>query len=598
MFVCVNNMKKFIFALILAFLIFPVFCDNWTLGVMEFSFKQTQKRAESYEKAAQVLPQLIIEQFSNENIRTIPQKELLDRKLKGLQTARLTLFLQLSKEYKTRDSLVLTTIKPKKLEKELKTQMQKIRDIELQIDENLESVKKTIDEFAPKIARDQAIAEGKKVEDEKKSSGFFPFQLPFPFFHENEENKVVSENVSLYKNDSTTLFKPSDKSIEAGFTSWDFEQEVTSAKINGLITGEITCYGDYCSVTTSLRIYPGGQILGSVTEVGLLSDLMPLANSIARNLDAKIANALPVLLEFEIEPRELAPDAKIMIDGIVFSIRRSDGTIENKIVDESGIHLITIEIPGYESLSFTYSFTGDSRFLIHANLVPKVSGVANIRLKKYRDGVFHTYGLLQSPVTKDQPWAKLEVNQKSVLGVFSVPKENDDQSDSDNIAFFRIPEENAFDGAKLFVNAKPFDRQANIDKRRRWMYTAYTALICSMPFTFYYMGEFRTENTAYAQGRGDLSRLKDLQTRSNITVGITAACGVWALVELVRYLWAADRVLPAKAKVDKKAMKNSEILEGPEIESSEGEPSPEIFVDTESKYEDESEQKNEDDIKN
>ena len=267
----VKNYNEKVFSVFL-FLIFSffAFASDWTLGVMEFSFKQTQKRAESYEKAAQVLPQLIIEQFSNENIRTIPQKELLDRKLKELQTARLTLFLQLSKEYKTRDSLVLTTIKPKKLEKEIKSQMKKIRDLEIQIDENLESVKKTIDEYAPKIARDEAISEGKKVEDEKKDTGFFPFQLPFLFFHEHDANKIVSENVVNYKNDSTALFKPSEKSMEAGFTSWDFEQEVTSAKINGLITGEITCYGDYCSVTTNLRIYPGGQILGTVTEVGLL----------------------------------------------------------------------------------------------------------------------------------------------------------------------------------------------------------------------------------------------------------------------------------------------------------------------------------------
>lgn len=559
-------MKKFFLCFCFLIFSFFAFASDWTLGVMEFSFKQTQKRAESYEKAAQVLPQLIIEQFSNDNIRAIPQKEILDRKLKELQTARLALFLQLSKEYKTRDSLVLTTIKPKTLEKELKSQMKKIRDIEIQIDKNLESVKKTIDEYAPKIARDEAIAEGKKVDDDKKKDGIFPFRLPFLFFSEDEDDKIVSENVVLYKNDATTLFKPSEKSMEAGFTSWDFEQEITGAKINGLITGEITCYGDYCSVTTNLRIYPDGQILGTVTEVGLLSDLMPLANSIARNLDAKIANALPVLLEFDIEPKEIAPNAKIMIDGIVFSIRDADGRIENKIVEESGIHHINIEAPGYESLSFTYSFSDDNRFLIHANLVPKVSGIAAIRLKKIRDGVFHTYGLKSASVTKEEPWAKLEVNQKSVLGVFSVPKAKDDDSDSSNIAFFRIPENNAFDGAMLLVNAKPFDRQANIDKRRRWMYTAYTALICSLPFTFYYMGEFRTENTAYAQGRGNYDHLKSLQTRSNICTGITAVLGVWTVVELVRYLWAADRVLPAKAKLDKKAMKNNPLFETVEPE--------------------------------
>ncbi len=71
-------MKKFSLTLILTFLAFSVFAENWTLGVMEFSFRQNQKRAESFEKAAQVLPQLIIEQFSGENLRTVPEIEMLD----------------------------------------------------------------------------------------------------------------------------------------------------------------------------------------------------------------------------------------------------------------------------------------------------------------------------------------------------------------------------------------------------------------------------------------------------------------------------------------------------------------------------------------
>ena len=558
-------MKKVCFLLFFVFLGFSGFSENWTLGVMEFSFKQTQERSESAEKAAQVLPQLIVEQFSDEEVRTIPATESLDRKLKELQTARLSLFLQLSKEYKTRDSLVLTTTKPRALKKSIKEELKKIRDIEIQIDQNLEEVQKAKDEARPKIERENAISNGEKSAGEKKDDGFFPFQLPFPFFHRNERDEIVNENVVLYKSDSTALFNPSEKSVEAGFSSWDFEQEVMGAKINGLITGEITVYGDYCSVTVNLRVYPGAQVLGTVTEVGLLSDLMPLADSIARNLDSKIANALPVLLEFEIEPKDAARNAKITIDGIVFPLLKSDGRFDNKILGSSGIHHVTIECPSFEPLSFNYAFLDESQFLVHANLVPEVHGVARIRLKKYRDGIFHTYGLAQSPVTKEEPWATLEVNSKSVLGVFTVPKENPDDSASSNIAFFQIPENAAVDGAYLFVNAKPFDRAANIDKRRRWMYTAYTALICSLPFTFYNLGEFTAENTAYAQGRGDFDKLKDLQRRSNICVGITAVLGVWAGIELVRYLWSADRVLPAKAKIDKKATKNPASVSPPVI---------------------------------
>ena len=565
-------MKKFLLTLILSCLTFSLFADNWTLGIMEFSFKQKQNRGESTAKAAQVLPQLIVEQFSSENIRTIPQKERLDRRLKELQTERISLFLQLSKEYKTRDSLVLSTSSPRKLEKEIRKQMEKIRDIEIKINDNLDEAKKEIDAAAPKIDHDEAAHADIKNKNDKKALPGFPLKLPFFFFKHNEKDEIITENVVLYKGDSTALFAPSEKSSEAGFTSWDFEQEVTGAKINGLITGEITCYGDYCSVTTNLRIYPGGQIFGTVQEVGLLTDLMPLADSIARNLDSKIANALPIMIDFDISPKEIAKDTKIMIDGIVFSLTKTDGSFDNKIIKDSGIHHINIEAPGYENLTFTYSFTDDNMFFVHANLVPKVHGTAHIKLKKYRDGIFHTYGLNQAPVTKEEPSAKLDVNGKSVLGVFAVPKQSDDDSDSSNIAFFRIPENQAFDGAYLLVNAKPFDRAANIDKRRRWMYTAYTALICSLPFTFYYKGEFTAENFANSQGRGDYDRLRNLQNRSNICAGISAACGVWTAIELVRYLWAADRVLPAKTKIDKKSMKEANMVLKPKIEIIEPEP--------------------------
>ena len=565
-------MKKFLLTLILSCLTFSLFADNWTLGIMEFSFKQKQNRGESTAKAAQVLPQLIVEQFSSENIRTIPQKERLDRRLKELQTERISLFLQLSKEYKTRDSLVLSTNSPRKLEKEIRKQMEKIRDIEIKINDNLDEAKKEIDAAAPKIDHDEAAHADIKNKNDKKALPVFPLKLPFSFFKHNEKDEIITENVVLYKGDSTALFAPSEKSSDAGFTSWDFEQEVTGAKINGLITGEITCYGDYCSVTTNLRIYPGGQIFGTVQEVGLLTDLMPLADSIARNLDSKIANALPIMIDFDISPKEIAKDTKIMIDGIVFSLTKTDGSFDNKIIKDSGIHHINIEAPGYENLTFTYSFTDDNMFFVHANLVPKVHGTAHIKLKKYRDGIFHTYGLNQAPVTKEEPSAKLDVNGKSVLGVFAVPKQSDDDSDSSNIAFFRIPENQAFDGAYLLVNAKPFDRAANIDKRRRWMYTAYTALICSLPFTFYYKGEFTAENFANSQGRGDYDRLRNLQNRSNICAGISAACGVWTAIELVRYLWAADRVLPAKTKIDKKSMKEANMVLKPKIEIIEPEP--------------------------
>ena len=38
------------------------------------------------------------------------------------------------------------------------------------------------------------------------------------------------------------------------------------------------------------------------------------------------------------------------------------------------------------------------------------------------------------------------------------------------------------------------------------------------------------------------------QNRTYGCIGITSACGIWFVVELVRYMFAANQVLPANAK--------------------------------------------------
>ena len=43
--------------------------------------------------------------------------------------------------------------------------------------------------------------------------------------------------------------------------------------------------------------------------------------------------------------------------------------------------------------------------------------------------------------------------------------------------------------------------------------------------------------------------LKEWQTKLYVSLGISAALGAWTVFELVRYLRAADQVLPADAKI-------------------------------------------------
>ncbi len=598
--------------------------SGWTLAAVEFNFSQTKNRTESSSEAAKVLPQLILERISSGAIRQVPESEILDRKLKDLQTERLALFLQLSKENQARDALVLTTADNKKLRKLIKAEDEKIAEIEKQIKENLENAEKEIAEseknaesakFPGKnensvgaVSSDESVEsenlsggglpgesetseynENAGTAGEKNGKGFFggflhPFELPF--FRKNENGKIVQESVVLYKSDASALFKPSDKALEDGFSSWAFESEVSAQKINGLLSGKITSYGEYCSVTAELRTYPGAKVMGTVTEVGMFSELVPLANRIAAGMSAKISNTLPVRIEFDIVPREAADDSVITIDGVVqtlLSKARGGHDFENSVLVNAGIHRIVIESKNYETMSLSYSFSNGSIFTVKAELAPKVENKIDIRLKKYKDGIFYANGLDSAKVSKNNPYGTLSVNGKPSLAMFkavsdfepqvldgnledsndfdsksvSSAKTSKNQKNEDGVAFIQIPANSAFDGVYLVANAKPYDREKNIDHRRRVMYLAYTGLICSLPWTFYNLGNFTAENNAYSQGdsRTSYSNVHDWQKKSYISLGVTAAFGVWTVFELVRYLYAADKVLPVKAKIDKKSSK-------------------------------------------
>ena len=246
------------------------------------------------------------------------------------------------------------------------------------------------------------------------------------------------------------------------------------------------------------------------------------------------------LEEEKLSYEEAAAKARLTVDGLVYL------KVPQSLQVDASVHSLSVEAKGFETASFTYKFEGNEQYRIRISMTPAQNGVLNLRLKKPRDGIFYAKGLEASSVDATNQAAKVTVNGKSVLGIFKTGKEDDATS-----AFFYIPENRAQDGLNLKVNAKPFNREQNIDKRRRWMYTAYTALICSMPFTFYVMGNSSAAAKAYnTDKRISYDEAKKWQTVSNVTAGISIGCGAWFVFELVRYLIAANQVLPATATID------------------------------------------------
>ncbi len=547
-------MKKFI-SILLTFLFFLAFSfsaeSSWVLGAEQFRFNQAKRNSQFSPSSvdseiSKLLPQLILEQIAQRASRQIPASEELNRKLDSLQTDRISLLLQLSKEYKTRDALVLQNLSARKFKSALEDESEKISEIEKKIDENLALAEAERVKAAPDLEREEKIAAGEKIEERPGEKFHF-----FPFFgRPDEKRQPLIEEISIYKNDSSAVFMPTEEALAAGYESRLFEKEISAAKINGFLSGVITVFGEYASVSVSLYVYPGAKKYGSVTEVGLLGQPLVIARNIARAMTPILANSLPVELNFEILPKEAARTARITVDGLVFD------RIPDHFPIDAGIHTILVESSGYEKASISYQFRGNDHYLVKADLPPLAKGSFDLRLKKMKDGIFYADGIEMAPVTEEKPSARLSINGKSVLGYFSLPaaenlSDSDEEKKPDG-AFFYIPNDKIKNGGHLLVNAKTFDRAANIDKRRRSMYTAYSALICSLPFTFYTYGNFLVENQGLSLGYKSYADVKEWQKKSYVCLGITSVLGVISTIELIRYLYAANQVLPASGKTDKK----------------------------------------------
>lgn len=504
------------------------FADDWVLAGQKFTFAQKGVENSSNAKIASVLPQLILEQIAENSIRSVSSQEQLDRELYALQTERLSLFLQLSKENKTRDSLVLSKTNPRELKKAIREEEEKISEIEKKIDENLSAVQKTKEKYSRQIA-----LENGEFFDEKKHDDNFFGKLPFAFMKKKDgESKKINENVVLYKNDPSSLFSPSENALALGEESFSFNSEISAAKINALLAGKIALYGEYVSVTVKLYFFPGAASSPEITEVGNANDLVSISQNIARNLMPEIANSVPVKIKIEIEPEQAAKSGIVSVDGVIVPAKE-------EVIVNAGVHSITVSANGFEKQTVNYAFAGEDFFTVKTTLRPLVMGNLELCLKKMAKGVFYFNALDSSPVDEENSFAASTVNGRPILGIF--------ENSEGESAFIYISEKLAQDGNILSVNAKPYDREKHIDRQRRRMYTAYSVLICSLVPTFFTVGNFTAVNNSYAAGRANFDEVEKWQKYSYYSLGVSCTAGAWFAFEMVRYLFAANEVLPARA---------------------------------------------------
>ena len=541
--------KVFIKTILFSLLFFclaplPLFCADssdieqdaaWILAARKFEVESS--RSKSAESAAFVMPKLILERISVDMTRDVGRDEKISRKTDSLLSERLNLFLQLSKEMQARDALVLKNISTLEFEMALSDEQKKIKDIQDKIDANLEKQELL---FHPEKGKKRAVKELRK------------------------ELESQSETITLYGNDSENLFEAGAEAEAAGVYSRLYEKAVSSAKINSLITGRLVFYGDYVSASVDLISYPGAKKIASVMEIGSLSQISSMAENLAFALMPKIANGLPVELNFDIKPLDALEKAVLTIDNIVYD------SIPSRVIVNSGVHSISLESENYARETFVYNFSGRNRFFIEVNFKEKSDGSVKLVLSRFTPGDMFFDGKFVGAASKsDYVDVPLKVNGNNVFGYFegTLKNKRHPEEEKTKMMFLQIPSSLMVDGNMLETKIKVFDISKNIDKRRKLMYLSYSALILSLPFLFYSYGRFVSYQRAWNSGYGDVSpdTYNEYRRMSLIASGITAGCAAWFVAELVAYLIAVDKTLPPRAKKVRggtvQKMKNARQLE-------------------------------------
>ncbi len=454
-----------------------------------------------------------------------------------LNKERTSLYLQLNAEYKKRDALILENYNQKELQEKLKETEIAIKKIQTQIDENRKNYEKSeaeADEKQAKIA-ENALKKTTKI----KNTELQKYSTLFKNMFIKDEQLVSTEDVTLYKNSADSLYVPTDVALSEGYSSAVFQREAVTAGINALITGKITNYGAYIYVEVEIFSYPGGKSVGKVSEMGSTQELRFISESLSRQIVPLLTGSMKIALNFEITNKEIE-SPQIFIDDVL------QNNTSSTIIIDSGTHRIQISADGYKSASTSYYFSGNERFKIEAGLEKIVTTTVNLNLLNPVVGSVYANGFI---VAQDEnKTAKISINGTSILGEFIFP--------DGNSSLFYIPKKTLTENQSFYIKPDVLNIDQYIDTRRKWMYSAYSVLMISLIPSFVTLGNYNNAAGLYNITKSDevLKTAKSWRTAFYISTGVSVSAGVLWAYELVRYLIAANKVIPQKAKIDTRTL--------------------------------------------
>ncbi len=486
--------------------------SGWLLSALPFDLLGGKSKA--VEQAAKDIPSLMLEKISGDASHVLSFSEQLDRQLFQLHTDRLSLCLQLSRELKVRDGLVLGEPNARKLKKKIAEAEKNIAGLEESIRQNLNEVR---------ILKDRYGSE--------------------------EDAPSVVEDISILDSHGFSLMElPADA---------DVGQEAVSKGLSGLIRGSIESFGNFVSVTAELYCYPGGQSAGSVTEVGELNEISELADNLVVALIPKIANNIPVEIHFSVTPEEALAGCQIFIDGILLKDGADVATVSY------GEHKVEICSGGYFTKSVSYSFTESSHYSMVVPMEKVGDGTFDLTFLNVGEGTAFSNAAMLGFLPSGRRNLPVTINGKPVLGRFIAAKDftlagagtgpNDAEAGAESARtedyyFYASPTVQK-DRASLAVKLKERPSEELINRRRIWSYRGYSALMLALPAAFLAYGNYMEVKDGLGKGGEIQGTADNALDFANSTIVLAALSGGLFLWQLFRYIHTVSGLLPQEAYV-------------------------------------------------
>lgn len=540
-----NKILFLFFLFISSFAFSETLSNKWVIAAEQFEVNQINQNDKFLEGISKTIPQLILEKLDANIVRNIYPDEKFERKQYELKKERMSLFLQLSSLTKTRDSFVLYNYTENELKLKQREQDKKINDVKKKINENLEKLKESEAQF------EEDVKNYNSKQNQSKND-FQKFVDLFKHFFSSKDDLYTTEDVAFYNNSFSNLYVRPAKLIGKPYESKEFELEMVNAKINTLLTGKINKVGDFYSITVDAYLYPGAKKIITVTDVGSANDFEMICTNIARSIIPVLSNSIPVEIVLNITNDDIKLN---QIDFFIDDALQSN--VSDIIIVQSGVHYIQFVCPGYKTVSTSYYFEGNKKYKIDITFEKEEIKTLNIQSIKPVQGTFYANGTVGIQENEFSNKAKIKINDTLILGSFI--------SSDGKQGFFYIPEKIVIENANLAVKLNLQNKGETVESRRKKMYWSYSLLTISLMPTLFTYGNLNSTINRYNNGKESLSTVKNWQTGFYVSAGISIGCGIFFVYELVRYLMAANQVVPNKARFAYQSELEEETFQEPVI---------------------------------